>query len=367
VALTEGVAEALTTAIGEVEAVEQAGVRALPPDVRHLLDDRPRNCGCLYFTLVLYCAQLTLSMLWLLLSSPLTLRSVRLPVGAIESDCSADLSLAARELLDWCCKSSGVGCDRGYVSVRSFVLLQLVCATLAVVIPIACAILNKLYHKPILDHFEKIEQDVLGVTLRVNHFYVQALTGVICIEDVQVGNPQGFESPNLATIGRILIDVDMGAAICSFGKRKIFTKMALEDVHMTVEIRGLETNLMVLKKHLDEQKAQRDEIREKHPEGEKSLPSKVLVQQVVVSGLQVNTHMSEGFLKVNTATHLPKLEHQDFSAETGTETMPACVRELVHELILKVLHLQQYEGFIKGLERAGASAGKAVQSFFHLL
>lgn len=90
----------------------------------------------------------------------------------------------------------------------------------------------------------------LGVTVSVDRIALNPWFGTLLATNLTVGNPPGYGSSHLASVGRLFVDVDMGGLVKSLGHRLTVDKVQLKNVDVIYE-RSLSTsNVEDVLKHL---------------------------------------------------------------------------------------------------------------------
>lgn len=90
----------------------------------------------------------------------------------------------------------------------------------------------------------------LGVTVSVDRIALNPWFGTLLVTNLTVGNPPGYGSAHLASVGRLFVDVDMGGLVKSLGHRLTVDKVHVQNVDVVYE-RSLSTsNVEDVLKHL---------------------------------------------------------------------------------------------------------------------
>mmetsp|Transcript_16578 Transcript_16578/g.28101 ORF Transcript_16578/g.28101 Transcript_16578/m.28101 type:complete len:368 (-) Transcript_16578:173-1276(-) len=90
----------------------------------------------------------------------------------------------------------------------------------------------------------------LGVDVSVDRMALNPWFGTLLVTDLTVGNPPGYGSAHLASVGRLFVDVDMGGLVKSLGHRLTVDKVHVQNVDVIYE-RSLSTsNVEDVLKHL---------------------------------------------------------------------------------------------------------------------
>ncbi|CAJ1342543.1 unnamed protein product [Effrenium voratum] len=90
----------------------------------------------------------------------------------------------------------------------------------------------------------------LGVEVTVGRIVINPWVGTLLVTSLDVGNPPGYNSDHMAKVGRIFIDVDMGALVKSFGHRLAIDKAEVRNVDVTYEQALTTSNVEDMLKHL---------------------------------------------------------------------------------------------------------------------
>lgn len=90
---------------------------------------------------------------------------------------------------------------------------------------------------------EQAASEFLGTNVRFKDASLSVLDGKMRIDELEIGNPPGFQSENAMVFGAIDVELDIRSQSVSL--------VSLEGSHFSIEERGGETNLDVLRQALD--------------------------------------------------------------------------------------------------------------------
>jgi len=298
----------------------------------------PGGCRCLWCCMVLFSVELLVSMMWLLVVSPLTLRYTRQAAGWDAESCEAQTSWSASQQ-DWCCKSFYQGCKASYVSLGRYIAMQSGAFTIMVALPLFACACGRLFDTPVRRCVEAIERDILGVPVELAGLSVEACCGVIRLEGLVVGNPEGFRAPHLLRAGRVVIDVDMAKYFCSCGRNITIQKLVLSDVEVINEIKGTTTNALTLAHSLgidltlERQLAKAASLKSLLSKGKASDGGRsVTLHEVYIHDITLRTQL-DALAGLGPRAHIGDHHWRDFSEETRAHSPTAVIHELMRQLL----------------------------------
>jgi len=136
----------------------------------------------------------------------------------------------------------GAGVDREIVlRVEEALFLLMVC------LPLLALVIGRCFENSLLSSLEAFERSMFhGAAIEVDTLVAQVCVGVVAAERLTIQNPDGYQSPYLLSVGKVHMDLDMGATLCSCCRRIVVERLDLAEVDVIVEHKGGTTNLQVL-------------------------------------------------------------------------------------------------------------------------
>ncbi|NQT52330.1 AsmA family protein, partial [bacterium] len=197
----------------------------------------------------------------------------------------------------------------------------------------------------------------LGVKTQVDKVSVGLLSSSVTIKQLRIGNPEGYKTDHLLTLGR-------GKLACSvrsfFGNEPHIREITLEQPELTIELRYKnlvpKSNIGDLISSLDSGKKARQEApKEKAPEGQKTFR----IDHIRIVGTKVRFHLLAG--KTADVT-LPDIELKELKNRDGT---PLLLADIFRQVLssMSVSAFKKAKGIVPDdlLKGFGTTLGSARQ------
>lgn len=198
---------------------------------------------------------------------------------------------------------------------------------------------------------EKYGSQVTRTPVSVSSLNIDLKGGAAGMQQLSVGNPEGFSAPNIFTLGGISTRLDVG----SIGKDPIVIEEILidkPDVYYEINKTG-ESNIHALQKNIAQSSGSSGEAAaDKTTE---SSGPKVIVRKLVIEGGKIDAIVAALGDKTHTAK-LPRIQLNDIGKKSGGATGAEIAKQVTNAIIAEVgpavatLGLDKYIG--KSLDEA---------------
>ena len=177
---------------------------------------------------------------------------------------------------------------------------------------------------------EKVGPKVLGVPVTVENVDVNLFTGSFNLKNLRVGNPQGYSSDPLLSLGSLVISIDMGSLM---GTNAIVVhEVALNDLHASYEVVKGVANVQAIKaKVAPEDQEKKPVVAETKPAQPAKPARKVVIEKLASHGGMVSVRTGLTLGQAVTVP-LPPIEAMDIGRKTGGIT----VTEVVGNIFLEI-------------------------------
>ncbi len=203
---------------------------------------------------------------------------------------------------------------------------------------------------------EKFGPVALKVPVKLESADFRLLRGYVELKGLQIGNPDGFKTPNAFSLDRIVVDLDPKSL---FSDTIVIREILVEAPEVTYE-RGLRTsNLGALIDGMSPEKTDAEPAPE--PEPEPASGKKVVIDRVLVSAGQIN--LSAGIMMGQAVPiPLPRVELKGIGREkegaSPVEAVVEIVKAIVGSAVSAAGAVVELAG--DGVKAAGRMAGDAV-------
>lgn len=198
---------------------------------------------------------------------------------------------------------------------------------------------------------ESADRSLLGVDVDVGTAKISLCRGCVNLANVIVHNPEGYKTPYLLSVGRIVVDLDMWKLIKSFGKQIVIEALILQEVDVIFEKNFSSSNVQDLLKHLqgDEKEPTKEvkELEQKKNETETestkvskddapALQAEVILHLIDIKeiGAKVaSTYLGGKGLRVA----LGNIQYEDFQEKSGGTVKVSEVMRVILETLMKTV------------------------------
>lgn len=187
---------------------------------------------------------------------------------------------------------------------------------------------------------------LLGCDIAITNCHMRLLSGVVDMEGVVVGPPEGFDA-NLFEMERLRVDFSPRTV---FGSEPLLIReIAITNVLVSYELKGLDSNISAVMKKLgsDEKESEEEKEDETSDEGGK----KVVIEHFVFAGAKVRAAFWDG---KGIKPSLPTIELTDIGKKSGGVTSLEAVGDIFGSIGKGVI------GLVADLGGAVADAAAAV-------
>lgn len=209
---------------------------------------------------------------------------------------------------------------------------------LLVVVLVGALVLSCQIESIIEEGIEREGSKIVGTPVKVGSVDLSLLSGKGTINDLAVGNPDGFDSPHALEVGGASVHLDPWSVLDNEAPVDIHT-MELSDATVTVEayVLGLKTNVTAIKENISSYRASRDGSDGESGEGEGENPSlkaaqrKIRIKRMSLKNMQVQV-VFHGPLRVRERSiGLNDFELRDLGGQDG-----APPREIAKQIFTEI-------------------------------
>jgi len=198
---------------------------------------------------------------------------------------------------------------------------------------------------------ESADKALLGVDVDVGAARLDLCRGFVNLADIIVHNPEGYKTPYLMSVGKVVIKVNMMALVKSFGKHVEIEAVILNKVDVILEKSSTSTNVQDIVKHLEGDSKRTPEEKEKLEEeamkaeaaknkkkvGDYDKPKKpveVILHRIdilEVGAKIASTYLGGGGVRIA----LGNIDFKDFQEQCGGKVQVSVVIKLILETLIK--------------------------------
>lgn len=229
------------------------------------------------------------------------------------------------------------------IQVGEFLLVAAVIALVLVFVAVPCC--SRVLGKAIKTLLQSVDKRILGVAVQFGHLWVNPCTLQVSIEGCTVENPEGYSTPFLMKMERVLVDISFRQLLWSCGQRVCVQQILLDQLEVNVEKSMWSSNVQDVLKFLGEAASPRPSPQERHSMSDSSSDTaedlkatkkkkqKVEVHDVVVTNVSVNLQAWMFKMKLRPAD----LDFQDLTEEVSGHESQVLVKLLLESLLMSVL------------------------------
>ena len=205
---------------------------------------------------------------------------------------------------------------------------------------------------------------VLGVPVELDHAAIHLLRGKVDLAGLRIGNPKGFDTPQLMTMQSLSVDLDVASIM---GDTVTIRHIHINDPEITFEQNLTGNNLGALLKNLEQ--PEKKPAQEEAPAAEKTEPDagapgkKVVIEDFQLRGAQVNVSLP-GMSDKSIPVPLPPVVMTDIGKESGGASLPDIIARVVKGVMGSVTKAVAASAGVLGdgvklLGKGAAAAGDA--------
>lgn len=153
-----------------------------------------------------------------------------------------------------------------------------------------------------------------GVPVSLENAVFNPISGVVHLEGLFIGNPEGFNTSSAMELGEFKVELAMGSL---FSDTIVIKKILINEPQITYEKSLRSSNLKTLQQNLAPEQTEPAKPTEEIPKEEKSKPAKeVIIEDFQLNDAKVHVSLTAvGGKKLTVA--LPKLQLQDIGKDSG--------------------------------------------------
>jgi hypothetical protein len=207
---------------------------------------------------------------------------------------------------------------------------------------------------------ETVGPKVAGVAVTVEKVRVNPLTGMVHVNALLIGNPEGFQTPSAMELGEFKLDISLASLMSD---TVVIKQILIDAPEITYEKNLRSSNLAELQKNLtpDEAEWTEEEPAEK-PDKEKGSAKKVVIEDFQLNNAKVNVSITAlGGRKM--ILPLPAVHLQDIGKDSGGASPAEVVAEVFGSVREAVVQVVAAGADMAGdaLKGAGGMAGDTVK------
>lgn len=229
------------------------------------------------------------------------------------------------------------------------VLVLLAIAAVAVVYFAGTAALNKGIQLGV----ETVGPEVTQTPVTLADVNISLLSGKGTLKGLNVGNPEGFQSENIFSLGQIDIEVDKGSLMSD---KIVINKIHIRQPEISYEKKITSSNLKKLLKNIEEFTGPKsDKPAEEAPAEESGASKQLVIKQLIIEEGKIFV----GALGIGQEVPLPRIEMNDIGESNGGANIAEVMDVVVTKILTSIGPAIADAGQL--LQGAGDDALKAVQ------
>lgn len=204
---------------------------------------------------------------------------------------------------------------------------------------------------------EQVGPKVLGTRVDVTNAHLRVLSGLVRMEGIVVGPPEGFDA-NVFEMQNFRVDLDTASLLGGADEPIVVRDITVEGPFVTYELKGLSDNLHKLLSNLgaDEEKPEKEKPEEKAP------GRKVVIEHFLFKDAKVRVAVVGG---KGAVVPLPDIELTDIGKESGGATALDATGQILRQITVGTLAAVKDVLVDLGgvaVDAAGAVAGAAADA-----
>jgi len=201
---------------------------------------------------------------------------------------------------------------------------------------------------------ESVDRILLGVDVEIGAARLSICQGFVNLANVVVQNPDGYKTPYLLSVGKVVVKLAMCKLLCSLGKVVEIEALILSNVDIIFEKSSSSSNVQDLLKHLEGDKKEanggtvevkgwsKEEGKEEqvHEAAEKPQPKssgpEVILHRIDI--LEVGAKVASTYLEGRgLRVALGNIEFNDFQEQCGGQVEVSVVIKIIVETLMKTV------------------------------
>lgn len=176
---------------------------------------------------------------------------------------------------------------------------------------------------------EQLGPKVLGTSVVVSNAHLRILSGLVKLDGVVVGPPEGFDA-NVFEMQNLRVDLDLASLLGGTNDPIVIRDITVEGPFVTYELKGIRDNLHKLLSNLgadddDEKPAEEEKVEEK--EGGR----KVVIEHFLFKDAKVRVAVAGG---KGAVVPLPDIELRDIGRKSGGVTALSATGQILRQITL---------------------------------
>ena len=178
---------------------------------------------------------------------------------------------------------------------------------------------------------EKLGPSVLGTRVDVTNAHMRILSGLVKMEGVVVGPPEGFDA-NVFEMQNLRVDLDTASLLGEADEPIVVRDITIEGPFVTYELKGIRDNLHKLLSNLgadDDGEEKPEEEEKESPEEEKEGGRKVVIEHFLFKDAKVRVAVAGG---KGAVVPLPDIELKDIGRSSGGATVLDATGQILRQI-----------------------------------
>lgn len=179
---------------------------------------------------------------------------------------------------------------------------------------------------------ERLGPSVLGTRVDVTNAHMRILSGLVKMEGVVVGPPEGFDA-NVFEMQNFRVDLDTASLFAGKDEPIVIRDITVEGPFVTYELKGVRDNLHKLLSNLgaDDDEEKPEEEKKEEPEEKKEGGRKVVIGHFLFKDAKVRVAVAGG---KGAVVPLPDIELTDIGKSSGGATALDATGQILRQITL---------------------------------
>ena len=175
---------------------------------------------------------------------------------------------------------------------------------------------------------EKLGPSVLGTRVDVTNAHMRVLSGLVRMEGVVVGPPEGFDA-NVFEMQNFRVDLDTASLFGGADEPILIRDITIEGPFVTYELKGIRDNLHKLLANLGADDDGEEKPEEKKEEQKKEGGRKVVIEHFLFKDAKVRVAVAGG---KGAVVPLPDIELKDIGRSSGGATALDATGQILRQI-----------------------------------
>lgn len=196
---------------------------------------------------------------------------------------------------------------------------------------------------------------ITGVPVTIGDVSISILQGYVALDNVKVGNPEGYKAENMVSLNRAVFDIDLGSL---FTEKIRIEEITVDGLDLYYEQKLNRNNISDLQanveKNLGTASKTGEEVKKSEPakEEESSEPKKLQVDKILLKGITTHVVLSG----VDVPVMMVPINMENLG--TGPEGITAAG---IFGAVLDKLSLGAASAMVEAVKKSGAATGQALK------